>query len=393
MSTSVPPALSSTAPAVATRLVHGGRNAKESFGFVNTPPYRGSTVLYPNAADFLVRKNRFTYGLSGNPTMEALETLWSELEGAAGTLINCSGLAACTTPLLALTAAGDHILVPDHVYRPTRTFCDTVLKRFGVETTYYDPMIGADIENLCRPNTTVIFLEAPGSLTFEVQDVPAIVSVAKARGIATMIDNTWATPLYFRPLDFGVDVSINAATKYPSGHSDVLIGLIAANAATLPRLRATSQALGQYLGPDDVFLVLRGLRSMELRLREQGAKALRIAQWLKAQPRVKRVLHPALADCPGSEFFHRDFSGAGGLFTIVLDAPDQAGANRFVDGLTLFGIGASWGGFESLVLPFVLTGIRTVTSPDLGGYGIRLQIGLEDEGDLIANLAAALAAV
>jgi cystathionine beta-lyase len=376
-----------------TRLVIGGRNSAESFGFVNTPPYRGSTVVYANAADCLAHRNRFTYGRRGNPTSEALESLWSELEGAAGTVICPSGAAAVSTAILSCLKAGDHLLMVDSTYRPTRSFCDGVLRRYGVETSYYDPMIGAGIADLVRPNTRAIYLESPGSQTFEVQDVPAIVGVAKARGLVTLIDNTWATPLLFRPLDFGVDIAINAATKYPSGHSDVLIGLVAANAAAFPALKATHGDLGLYLGPDDVFLTLRGLRTMGLRLREQGANALRVAEHLAGHPQVASVRHPALPGCPGHEFFARDFKGASGLFAIVLKAESDRQVETFLDSLKLFAMGYSWGGFESLAVPFDCTDYRSATRFAPGGRAVRLNIGLESPKDLIADLDQALAAM
>ena len=376
-----------------TRLILAGRNTDETFGFVNVPPFRGSTVVYPDAAACLAGRNRFTYGRRGNPTMDALQDAWSELEGAAGSVICPSGASACSTALLAFLKAGDHLLMVDSTYRPTRQVCEGLLKRFGVETTYYDPMIGAGIESLIRPNTRVIYMESPGSQTFEVQDVPAIVSAAKRHGITTMIDNTWATALLFRPLDFGVDVSINAATKYPSGHSDVLIGMIAANAQSLAPLKAAHGELGVYLGPDDVFLTLRGLRTMPLRLREQGANALTVAQHLAQNPRVKRVLHPALPSCPGHEFFKRDFKGASSLFAIILDATSDAQVIAFLDHLKLFGMGYSWGGYESLAVPFDCTTYRSATPFAPGGRAVRLNIGLETPADLIADLDAALAAM
>lgn len=376
-----------------TRLVLAGRNTSETFGFVNVPPFRGSTVVYPDAASCFGRRNRYTYGRKGNPTMDALQDAWSELEGAAGTVICPSGASACTTALLSCLKAGDNLLIVDSVYRPTRDFCDNTLARFGVTTTYYDPMIGAGIEALIKPNTRAIFMESPGSHTFEVQDVPAIVAVAKKHGITTLIDNTWATALLFRPLDFGVDISINAATKYPSGHSDVLIGLIAANAKALPALKATHADLGVYLGPDDIYLTLRGMRSMPLRLREQGANALKIAQHLAASPHVVRVMHPALPSCPGHEFFKRDFKGASGLFAFILKAETQHQSEVFLDHLTLFGMGYSWGGFESLAIPFDATPYRTATTFNPGGRAIRLNIGLESPVDLIADLDAALEAM
>ena len=376
-----------------TRLVISGRNAAETFGFVNVPPYRGSTVVYPDAAACLAGKNRYTYGRRGNPTSDALESLWSELEGAAGTVICPSGASACTIALLSCLKAGDHLLMVDSVYRPTRNFCDNQLTRFGIETTYYDPQIGGAIEALVRPNTRAIFTESPGSQTFEVQDVPAIVAVAKRHAITTLIDNTWATALLFKPLDFGVDISINAATKYPAGHSDVLIGLVAANEKAFPALKATHGDLGLYLGPDDIFLTLRGLRTMKLRLREQGANALTIAQHLEQNPHVKRVLHPALPSCPGHALFKRDFKGSSGLFAIVLDATSDAQVCAFLDSLSLFGMGYSWGGFESLAVPFDAKPYRTATEFKPGGRAVRLNIGLEAPEDLIADLDQALDAM
>jgi cystathionine beta-lyase len=373
-----------------TQLVIAGRNTAETFGFVNIPPYRGSTVVYPDAASCLAHKNRYTYGRRGNPTSEALETLWSELEGAAGTVICPSGACAVTTALLSCLTSGDHLLMVDSVYRPTRNFCEGVLRRYGVETSYYDPMIGAGISALIRQNTRAIFMESPGSQTFEVQDVPAIVGVAKQHGITTLIDNTYATALLFKPLDFGIDISINAATKYPSGHSDVLIGLVAANAKAMPALKETHGDLGIYLGPDDVFLTLRGLRTMGLRLREQGANALIVAEHLARHPRIKRVLHPALPSCPGHEVFKRDFKGPSGLFAIILDAQSDRQVEAFLDNLALFGMGYSWGGFESLAVPFDCSSYRSATTFNPGGRAVRLNIGLEAPKDIIADLDQAL---
>jgi cystathionine beta-lyase len=376
-----------------TRIVLAGRNTDETFGFVNVPPFRGSTVVYPDAAACLAHRNRYTYGRRGNPTMDALEAAWSELEGAAGTVICPSGASACTTALLSCLKAGDHLLMVDSVYRPTRNFCENVLKRYGVETTYYDPMIGGGIEALLKPNTHAIFMESPGSQTFEVQDAPAIVAVAKKHDITTLIDNTWATALLFRPLDFGIDLSINAATKYPSGHSDVLIGLVAANAKALPGLKAVHGDLGVYLGPDDIFLTLRGLRTMPLRLREQGRNALEIAKHLEKSPHVVKVMHPALPSCPGHALFKRDFKGASGLFAFVLKATSDKQVETFLDHLALFGMGYSWGGFESLAVPFDATPFRTATKFNPGGRAIRLNIGLESPVDLMKDLDAALAAM
>ena len=375
----------------ATRLVVGGRNPDESFGFVSVPPYRGSTVLYPSAKACMARENRYTYGLTGNPSMEQLNAVWSEIEGAAGSVALCSGAAACTVALLAVLRAGDHLLVPDSVYRPTRNFCNGMLTRMGVTTTYYDPMIGGGIRALFRPNTRAIFTESPGSHTFEVQDIPAIVAAAREIGAFTLMDNTWATALYFKALDFGVDISVNAATKYPSGHSDVLAGMIACNARALPLVKAAHYELGQYLSPDDTFTLLRGLRTMDLRLREQGKAALDIAHWLKGRPEVLKVLHPALPDCPGHEVFKRDFTGSSGLFGFVLKPGYDSLA--FIDAATLFGVGFSWGGFESLMIPVDATDYRTATPFNPGGPCVRIQIGLEDVEDLKANLAKAFEAI
>lgn len=376
-----------------TRLVHGGRNPKETYGFINIPPYRGSTVLYPNATDCLAGRNRFLYGRRGNPTMEALQDLWTELEGAAGTVICPSGASAVTTAFLAALKTGDHVLVTDSTYRPTRNFCDNFLTRLGIETTYYDPMIGADIAKLIRPNTRLIHMESPGSQTFEVQDVPAIVAAAKARGVATSLDNTWATPLLFRPMDFGVDLVVNAATKYPVGHSDVLIGLVAANDKLLPDLKLAHGELGLFVSSDDIYLTLRGLRTMKLRLREQGANALAIAKHLAGHKQVKTVLHPALSNCPGHAIFKRDFKGSSGLFSIVLHATSDAEIVAFLDNLELFGMGYSWGGYESLAVPFDCTPFRTATTYNPGGRGIRLNIGLEAPEDIIADLENGFAAM
>lgn len=376
--------------APATQLVVGGRNPDESFGFVSMPPYRGSTVLYPNAKACVARENRYVYGLSNNPTMEQLNTLWSELEGAAGSVACQSGAAACTLGLMSVLSAGDHLLVTDSVYRPTRRFCDVVLKRFGVETTYYDPMIGGNIRSLFKPNTRAIFTESPGSHTFEVQDIPAIVAAAREIDAFTLMDNTWATALLFKPLDFGVDISINAATKYPSGHSDLLAGMVAANARAWPRVKDTHYEISHYLSPDETFMLLRGMRTMDMRLREQGKAALEIAHWLKARPEVLKVLHPALPDCPGHEIYKRDFKGSSGLFGLVLKPGLDSLA--FIDAATLFGIGFSWGGFESLIIPVDASDYRTATKFAPGGPCVRIQIGLENVEDLKANLAQAFKA-
>jgi cystathionine beta-lyase len=369
-----------------TRLVHAGRDPFEQHGFVNTPIYRGSTVLYPTLEDIRQRRGRFSYGTKGSPTIESLEQAWTSIAGAAGTVLTPSGLAAVTIGLMTCLRSGDHLLVTDSVYRPTRIFCDTVLKRFGVETTYYDPLIGADIAALMRPNTTAVFTEAPGSQTFEMQDIPAIAAAAHAHGACVLVDNTWATPLYFPPHERGADIAIEAGTKYLSGGSDLLLGLTSANATWFPRLRATFDAFAMCAGPEDVFLGLRGLRTMALRLGEHQKQALDMARWLQARPEVERVLHPALETDPGHAIWKRDFKGASGLFSIVLRPASEAALAAMLDGLELFGMGFSWGGFESLVIPFECAEYRTATTWETAGPALRFHIGLEDLDDLRADL-------
>jgi cystathionine beta-lyase len=377
----------------ATRIVSAGRDPAAQHGFVNTPIYRGSTVLYPTAQDFLARKARYTYGTKGTPTTESLEIAWSELSGAAGTVLVPSGLAAISLALLACLKSGDHLLVSDSVYRPTRNLCDTMLRRFGVETSYYDPLVGADIAQLFKPNTRAVFTEAPGSLSFEMQDIPAIAAVAHARDAIVLMDNTWATPLFFPPHARGVDIAIEAGTKYLSGHSDLLLGMVSANERCWKDLRATFDATAFCAGPEDVFLGLRGLRTMRVRLMHHQQSALAVAKWLAARPEVARVLHPALESDPGHAIWKRDFAGASGLFSIVLKPMPEAAAHAFVNALTLYGIGASWGGFESLAIPFDCAAFRTATKWNPGGPCVRFHIGLEDVGDLTADLERGFAAM
>jgi cystathionine beta-lyase len=379
----------------ATRLVTGGRDTAANHGFVNPPVYHASTVLYPSAEDFLVRRARYVYGRRGTPTSEALESALRGLEGpaCAGVALLPSGLAAISTALLSVLKAGDHLLVTDSAYQPTRKFCDGLLERYGVTTTYYDPMIGAGITALMRPNTRAVFVEAPGSLSFEVQDVPAIAEAAHAGGAVVLMDNTWASPLYFRPLDKGVDLSVQAGTKYIGGHSDVMLGTVSASAAVWDRLRGTVHALGLCVGPDDMYLGLRGLRTLGVRLAQHYQSGLKVARWLAARPEVARVLHPALDTCPGHAIWARDFSGASGLFSMILKPVAQSAVNAFLDELDLFGIGASWGGFESLAIPFDCTAIRTATRWAPGGPTVRFHIGLEDVDDLIGDLERGFAAL
>jgi len=377
----------------ATKLVTAGRDPPAQHGFVNTPIYRGSTVLYPNVETFLKRAARYTYGTKGTPTTESLEVAWTELTGAAGTVLLGSGLAAISLALLSCMRAGDHLLVTDSVYRPTRNFCDTILKRFGVETTYYDPLLGADIAREFKSNTRAVFTEAPGSLSFEMQDIPAIAQTAHARGAIVLMDNTWATPLFFSPHAHGVDLSIDAGTKYLSGASDLLLGLVSANERCWKDLRATFDSTAFCAGPEDVFLALRGLRSMRVRLMHQQESGLAVARWLAERPEVARVLHPALETDPGHAIWKRDFTGASSLFSIILKPMPDAAAHAFINALKLFGIGASWGGFESLAIPFDCTPFRAAGTWKPGGPAIRFHIGLEDLGDLIDDLERGFAAM
>ncbi|MGN6551240.1 MAG: cystathionine beta-lyase [Pararhizobium sp.] len=378
-----------------TRLAHDGYDPRSFHGFVNPPVVHASTVFYPDARTMETRDQKYTYGTRGTPTTDALAELVTQLEGAEGTVIVPSGLAAVTVPFLTFLSAGDHALVVDSVYHPTRHFCDTMLKRMGVEVTYYDPAIGAGIESLVRPNTKLVHAEAPGSNTFEMQDIPELAATAHRHGAIVTMDNTWATPLYFKPLDHGVDISIHAATKYPSGHSDVLLGTISANAATWDALHEAHITLGVCAAPDDCYLVLRGMRSMGLRLERHQESALAIAEALEGASGVARVLHPALPSHPGHAIWKRDFRGASGIFSIVLDggapARHKAKAHAFLDALRIFGLGYSWGGYESLAVHAILTD-RTVTPVPPEGPVIRLQIGLEDVPDLMEDIRRGLAA-
>jgi cystathionine beta-lyase len=376
-----------------TRLVTGGRDPFAYHGFVNPPVYHASTVLYPSAEDLMEHRGRYHYGRRGTPTSEALETALRDLEGpaCAGVALLPSGLAAISAALLAVLRSGDRLLVADNAYRPTRTFCDTMLTRLGISTTYFDPM--RDIADLMQPNTRAVFLEAPGSQSFEMPDIPALARVARQKGAVVLMDNTWATPLYFRAFDKGVDLSIQAGTKYIGGHSDVMLGTVSANAATWPQLRQAVVTMGLCVGPDDIYLALRGLRTMSVRLARHHEAGLKVARWLQARPEVLRVLHPALEDDPGHAIWRRDFSGASGLFSVVLKPVPQKAVNAFLDALTLFGMGFSWGGYESLAIWFDCGEYRTASRWDPGGPTIRLHIGLEDVGDLTADLERGFAAL
>jgi len=378
-----------------TRLVEAGRREEWTRGIVNPPVWRASTILFDSVAEMEAaeppRDGILHYGRNGTPTTWALCDALTALEpGAAITRLYPSGSAAVAGALLAVLAAGDELLMVDTTYGPTRSLCDTVLKRLGITTRYYDPMVGGGIEALIGERTRAIFMESPGTHTFEIQDVPAICAVAKAKGLVTLIDNTWATPLFFQAIAAGVDLSIIACTKYIGGHADLMLGSVTATEAYAQRLERTRWVLGQTGGPDDCWLALRGLRTLDVRLRRHQENGLKVASWLREQPRVARVLHPAFEDCPGHQYWVRDFSGATGLFSFILDGGDAAARTRLIDGLETFGIGYSWGGFESLAVP--ADPVRTASAnPADEGPMVRLHIGLEHPDDLIADLAAGLA--
>ncbi len=370
-----------------TVIVSAGRMSDSHFGAVNTPVYRASTILFPDVASLAPGKQLYTYGRRGTPTSHSLEDAIGALEGGAQVVLVPSGLNAATTAILSVVSSGDHMLVTDSVYGPTRHFCDTTLKRLGVETTYYAP--NADIAPLLKPNTKVVVCESPGSLTFEIQDIPAIARAAHARGASVLMDNTWATPLLFDAHGHGVDLSIQAGTKYLGGHADVTIGYVSANQSHAARLKETHGNMGLAASGDDCFLALRGLRTMAVRLKRHQETATKLAQWLGARPEVARILYPALPGDPGHALWKRDFKGACGLFGFELKPVSEAAVAAFVDGMQHFGIGYSWGGFESLILPSHIH--RATASFDAKGPVIRIHAGLEDADDLIADLELGLA--
>ncbi len=358
--------------------------------------WRASTILFKTLADLDAANAApdagLFYGRRGTPTQWALEDALTGMEpGAAGTKLYPSGVAAIAAALLSVVHAGDHVLITDSAYDPTRLFADEVLKKFGVETTYYEPTIGGGIAGLFKPNTRAVLMESPGSLTFEVQDVPGIVVAAKAANIVTIMDNTWATPLRCRAIAHGCDLSVQAITKYVGGHSDLMMGSVTAAPGSWAKLKQATYRLGQTVSADDAALALRGLRTLSVRLDRHEASALQVAHWLERQPTVRQVLHPALPSHPGHALWQRDFTGATGLFSIVLDRGTRADTAVFIDGLAHFGIGFSWGGFESLILPSGLATVRSLPFAPLPGPLLRLSIGLEDPEDLIADLAAGLA--
>ena len=379
-----------------TTVVHSGLHPERHQGAVNPPVFHASTILSETVEEFRRRRKNWIleqpgtyYGRFGTPTTEALQEAIASLEGGHRSVVYPSGLAACAGALLAFLSAGDHLLMSDTVYGPTRNFANGVLKRFGVSTTFFDPLVGRSIESLIRPETRVIYLESPGSLTFEVQDVPAIAEAAHRRGIIVIADNTWATPLYFKPFAHGVDVSVQAATKYIVGHSDAMLGAITCTKEAWPRLRRSTHELGQTAGPDDVYLGQRGLRTLAVRLKQHWKAGVQLAEWIARQPEVERVLHPALPGDPGHAIWKRDFTGACGLFGVVLKEGITEGALcAMIDGLELYGIGSSWGGFESLIVPFDPRETRSATQWRHKGPCFRIHAGLENVEDLIADLEA-----
>ena len=379
-----------------TTIVHSGLHPERHQGAVNPPVFHASTILSETVEEFRRRRQSWIleqpgtyYGRFGTPTIEALQEAIAALEGGHRSVVYPSGLAACAGALLAFLSAGDHLLMSDTVYGPTRNFATGFLKRFGVSTTFFDPLAGRSIESLIRPETRVIYLESPGSLTFEVQDVPAIAEAARRRGITVIADNTWGTPLYFKPFAHGVDVSVQAATKYIVGHSDAMLGAITCTKEAWPRLRRSTHELGQTAGPDDVYLGQRGLRTLAVRLKQHWKAGVALAESVARQPEVERVLHPALPGDPGHAIWKRDFTGACGLFGVVLkEGVTDRALCAMIDGLELYGIGSSWGGFESLIVPFDPRETRTATQWPLRGPCFRVHAGLENVEDLIADLEA-----
>lgn len=378
-----------------TRLIHAGRRSEWLRGMVNPPVHRASTILFDDVAAMEAAyppvDGTLSYGRHGTPTQWSLAEALTELEpGAHGTRLFPSGVAAIATALLSVLKPGDELLMVDSTYSPTRHFCDELLARQAITTRYYDPLASAEeVAALITPATRALFMESPGSLSFEVQDVPGLCAMARTHGLVTLLDNSWATPFYFQAIKAGVDLAILACTKYIVGHSDVMMGAVTSTEAQWDSLSRTSRALGQAVSADDAYLTARGLRTLAVRLRQHEANALKVATWLRDQPQVERLLHPAFADCPGHAWWKRDFTGSSGLFAFVLNGGDRAARNRLVDGLKLFGLGYSWGGYESLALP--INPVRSIPH-SASGQMVRLHIGLEDADDLIEDLAAGLAA-
>ena len=369
--------------ASATKLVAAGREYSE-FGFVNPAVYHASTVLFPTSQVLHERSAEYVYGRRGTPTSRAVEDAVALVEGGFAAKVLPSGMAAISTALLAFLKTGDHLLITDTAYHPARLFCDSLLKGLGIETTYYDPLIGRGIAGLIRPNTRVVYCESPGSQTMEVQDIPAVAEMAHQHGAILMIDNTWGAGHYFKAFEHGCDVSIQAATKYLVGHSDAMMGTVTCTAETWARFKDAYETMGQFAGPDDMFLALRGIHTLDVRLERHMKNAIKVAEWLRGRPEVETVLYPALSNAPGHAIWKRDFKGACGLFSVVLKPCPEAACDAMLDRLSLFGMGFSWGGFESLAVPFKPH--RTATTWTAPGPCVRLHIGLEEPDDLIADL-------
>ena len=382
----------------ATIATHAGRKPFDNFGVVNPPIYHASTILFPNFAEFKAasegKSPRPHYGRHGTESHRQLENALAQLEGADKCLLTSSGVQAISTVLLALLDPQDELLMVDSAYSPTREFCNQELERYGITTRYYDPLLGGDIASQISAKTKIVFVESPGSQTFEVQDIPAIAKAAHAKGAIVVMDNTWASPINFKAFSHGVDVSIHSATKHIAGHSDLLMGVINCTAETYPRIKRVYKNLGNCPSADDVYMAQRGLRTLATRIKAQGEAGLKVAKWLKAQPQVAKVLHPQLPDCAGHELFERDFLGACGVFSFILNKHlSDAELAKFFDEMELFKLGYSWGGYESLIIYFDPTKIRTATKWSAAGTAIRLSIGLEDVGDLISDLQSALSRI
>ena len=367
----------------ATKLATAAREYAEH-GMVNPAVYRASTITFPTVESLKPDGQAYVYGRRGTPTSRAIETAIAELEGGFACKVTPSGLSAITSTLLSFLKTGDHLLMVDSVYGPTRDFCDQMLPGFGIEITYYDPLMGVLINELIRPNTKLLYLESPGSQTFEVQDVPLLAKIAHENGLVVMLDNTWSAGHFFKAFTKGVDISIQAATKYIVGHSDVMFGSVVCNEATWPRFKTGYEYLGLFAGPDDMYLALRGLRTLDLRLERHMKSAIQVAEWLRQRSEVETVLYPALSNAPGHEIWKRDFTGASGLFSLILKPKSEKTVAAMLDGMSLFSLGYSWGGFESLIVPFKPK--RTATKWHATGPALRLHIGLEHPDDLIADL-------
>lgn len=374
-----------------TLIAHAGSDPRDFHGFVNPPVVHASTVLYPDVETMVTGGQAYSYGRRGTPTTEALESAVRDLEGAAGVHLANSGLNAIALAILSCVSAGDHLLITDTAYGPTRHFADTVLPRFGVTVDYYDPSLGYEIKSLFRPETKAVFAEAPGSLTFEMQDIPEIVRAAREIDAFVLVDNTWASPLFCRPLALGADLSIQAGTKYIVGHSDAMLGTIAANERAWPSLHDLHGAMGSHVAPDDVYLGMRGLRTLSVRLERHQRNCLQVLKWLQEQPQVAKIRYPGLENDPGHALWKRDFSGSSGLcaFDFVAGTTRKQ-TTAFLNALNLFGLGFSWGGFESLAIPVSLKGMRSATPVEETRQSVRLHVGLEDPEDLIDDLGQAM---